>query len=340
MKKRLKKTLALLLAAATATALLCGNAWAASGKCGANLKWSLSGSTLTVSGTGAMYNYSSERDAGHAPWAPYLSQIRKIVVKKGVTVIGTDAFTPDADHDFSGTCTVSLPAGLKRIRKAAFFDGKLRTVTIPASVTVIEDIAFAGNPLRKVTFQKGSKLTAIGEEGLSGLDLQKLVLPAGVKKVGYNIMYCYGTERIYFTGNAPEFHSYGFEFSKPIIYYPAGNRTWAKTVKKTYSAEKITWRKWNPYRTSLTRVAPGRKKAVVRWKRNAKATGYQVQYATNKKFGRAKLRTVKGAKKTAVTLKKLAGKRKYYFRVRTYKVDAGRKYVSAWSGAKAATIKK
>jgi hypothetical protein len=38
-------------------------------------------------------------------------------------------------------------------------------------------------------------------------------------------------------------------------------------------------------------------------------------------------------------IKKLESNKTYYVRIRTYKTVKGRKYYSAWSGAKSATVK-
>ena len=48
----------------------------------------------------------------------------------------------------------------------------------------------------------------------------------------------------------------------------------------------------------------------------------------------AKTVTVKGAKKTTKTIKKLKNKKTYYVQVRTYKSVDGKRYYSKWSKAK------
>lgn len=57
-------------------------------------------------------------------------------------------------------------------------------------------------------------------------------------------------------------------------------------------------------------------KIVVNFKKAAGATGYEISYATNKKFKSAKKKT---SKKTTYTLKKLKKGKTYYVRVRSYK---------------------
>lgn len=79
------------------------------------------------------------------------------------------------------------------------------------------------------------------------------------------------------------------------------------------------------------------KKAKITVKKAASVTGYQIQYGTKKNFKGAK--AVK-TKATTKTLTKLTKNKKYYVRVRTYKVVSGKTYYSSWSGSKTVTIKK
>ena len=46
-----------------------------------------------------------------------------------------------------------------------------------------------------------------------------------------------------------------------------------------------------------------------------------------------------GKSKTSMTLKKLKSKKKYWVRIRTYKIKGGIKYVSRWSRARAVRVK-
>ncbi|MBQ8980442.1 MAG: fibronectin type III domain-containing protein [Eubacterium sp.] len=95
-----------------------------------------------------------------------------------------------------------------------------------------------------------------------------------------------------------------------------------------------------PPGTSITSLAAGKKQFTVKWKKQATQTqGYQVQYATNAKFTKAKTTTVKGNKNTKKVVKKLASKKKYYVRVRTYKKVNGINYYSKWTKAKTVKVK-
>ena len=79
------------------------------------------------------------------------------------------------------------------------------------------------------------------------------------------------------------------------------------------------------------------RKLTASWKKASNADGYQIQYAPNKKFKKAKSKTVKS---TAVTLKKLKKKTTYFVRVRAYKAVDGKKVYGKWSGVKKVKIKK
>ncbi len=78
-------------------------------------------------------------------------------------------------------------------------------------------------------------------------------------------------------------------------------------------------------------------KAVLKWKKLSRAIGYQIQYGTNKKFKKAKVKTTG---KTKYTLKKLKKKKTYYIRVRAYQVANGVKVYGKWSGVKKVKIKR
>ena len=70
--------------------------------------------------------------------------------------------------------------------------------------------------------------------------------------------------------------------------------------------------------TSPKAKAKAGKKAKITWKPNRNASGYQIQYSTNKKFKKGtKTVTVKGSSKKAATLKKLKAGKTYYVRIRT-----------------------
>ena len=88
-------------------------------------------------------------------------------------------------------------------------------------------------------------------------------------------------------------------------------------------------------KTKITKTKGAKKKITVNWKKISKATGYQIQVATDKKFTKNKKSvTISKNKTISTTIKKLKGKKKYYIRVRTYRKVAGKKVYSSWSSVK------
>ena len=96
-----------------------------------------------------------------------------------------------------------------------------------------------------------------------------------------------------------------------------------------------------PQKTSISKIAKGKKYFKVTWKKQsrkmskARITGYQIQYSTSKTFkSGSKSVKVKGYKKISRTVKGLKAKKTYYVRVRTYLTTDGKTYYSAWSTAR------
>ena len=96
----------------------------------------------------------------------------------------------------------------------------------------------------------------------------------------------------------------------------------------------------NNKKVKVASAKAGKKSIKVTWKKVKGIKGYQIQYSTNKKFKKGnKTITVKSAKSTSATIKKLKSKKKYYVRMRTYKIVNGKKVYSAWSKAKSVKVK-
>ena len=101
---------------------------------GDNLTWTLyDNGTLTISGSGAMKDYSYDSPAyGN-------SKIKKVVIENGVTSIGYYAF-----DSCSNLASIEIPEGVTSIGNSAFKDcRRLTNITIPGSVTSIGYHAFS-----------------------------------------------------------------------------------------------------------------------------------------------------------------------------------------------------
>ena len=84
-----------------------------------------------------------------------------------------------------------------------------------------------------------------------------------------------------------------------------------------------------PAQVKAVKVKAKKKKLNVSWKKVSGATGYEVMSATNNKFTKNKKSVT--VKKNKVTLKKLKPKKKYFVKVRAYKLANGNKYFGKWS---------
>ena len=200
---------------------------AKSGTCGGNLTWTLdSEGTLTISGTGAMYNYDFWNNY-RAPWDELKDQIEKVVITNGVTSIGECAF-----YNCSSLVSVKIPDSAKNIRYRAFygcnniknvyyngdlkswleinwrgdassnpcrygsnlyFNGELATdIVIPDSVTSIQNYAFCGcDSLTSVTIP--NSVTSVGRRAFSYCrSLESVMIPDSVTSIGdYAFCRCY-----------------------------------------------------------------------------------------------------------------------------------------------------
>lgn len=97
----------------------------------------------------------------------------------------------------------------------------------------------------------------------------------------------------------------------------------------------------NPKKAKLLKVKSPRQESMkISWEKDKLATGYQVQFSTNKKFKKGLRQRYfnKNQKSITVPLKKKSGK-KYYVRIRSYKRMSGVDYYSKWSKVKKVTIK-
>lgn len=100
------------------------------GRCGDNAIYSYDEATrtLTISGTGAMWNGANYSRLG---------TVDKIVIGNGITVIGEDAFAK-----FNGVGSAEISDTVTTIKGNAFKD--LKSITIPKTVRTVETDAFNG----------------------------------------------------------------------------------------------------------------------------------------------------------------------------------------------------
>ena len=232
----------LLLAALIATLFVpCVSAANQSGECGVGVKWSFEGNTLTVSGTGAMTNYTEQTPA---PWHDFREDIRVLIVQDGVSSVGDLAFYDcknlvsvmladtvktigyysfaeckrlkilslgqgldtigrSAFEYCESLQSVRLPSFLRTIGERAFYRcAGLRTVTVPASVSTLGVKAFA-YCTGLISAEINASISKLPAACFYGCEkLTELTLSSTVTKTDGHAFYdCENISKIYFSGS-------------------------------------------------------------------------------------------------------------------------------------------
>ena len=164
----MKKTLAIMLALIMVLAMVPALADdpPTSGNCGASATWKLEQNntdpanptyTLTISGSGAMKNFTANSQKDERPWKDYISSITKGIVAHGVTNVGDRTF-----YNCPNMASVELADGITSITGGAFENcTSLTSLALPNSLE-----KFGGNAFKGCT-------------GLTG----ELVIPDSVREI-------------------------------------------------------------------------------------------------------------------------------------------------------------
>ena len=185
-----------------------GGSCAPDGDTTSTCHWEIENGVLTISGSGAMVDYSSQ---SMYPWYSQKDSYTSVVVEganettgtTGVTSIGEYAFyrnnltsvvIPDSvtsigEAAFTGNnlTSVVIPDSVTSIGHAAFQSNNLTSVVIPDSVTSIEKGAFRNNNLTSVTIP--DSVTEIGESVFDYNNLTSVVIPDSVTSIGEGAFY-------------------------------------------------------------------------------------------------------------------------------------------------------
>ena len=183
-----------------------------------NVKVSFDNGTLIISGSG-MLTRTSVRNCGHS-----LSEIKKVIIKKGITSIGQSAF-----YDCSSLNSIEIPNSVTSIGRDAFSDcSSLNSIKIPNSVTSIGQSAFSGcSSLNSIKIP--NSVTSIGWNAFySCSSLNSIEIPNSVTSIEQSAFYgCNSLTDVYYTGNKTQWEkvdisSYGNgnrQLSKATIHY-------------------------------------------------------------------------------------------------------------------------
>lgn len=151
------------------------NALAQRGTCGTGVNWVLEDSTLTISGTGTMNDFTTD---AMPSWNLYKSRIRDVIVQGDVSNVGNYAF-----YQYEKVKVVNLGEGVKKIGNNTFKDcTRLSNLTLPNSLEEIGE-AWTNYSNRANTFNGCSML-------------KELVIPVNVRFIGANAFRNCGIEKI------------------------------------------------------------------------------------------------------------------------------------------------
>ena len=196
----------------------------ASGKCGENLTWSIDveGGTLTISGTGAMWDYEEDDFHTSALWYSYSPA--NLVLNEGITYIGNAAFE---EMNFTGSLT--LPESLTSIGRGAFENchGFTGSLVLPESLTSIDAAAFFYCDGFTGSLTLPSNLTSIGWGAFLGCKgLTSVTIPESVKDISRAAFSgCSSLSSIVVNGNTAYDSVDDVLFNKDhtlLLCYPAG----------------------------------------------------------------------------------------------------------------------
>ncbi len=196
-----------------------------SGQCGDNLYWSFDEDTgtLTITGSGAMYDFDFITGIGENPWSRFRSEIRTVILPEGITTIGSHAFDNHAD-----LTSITIPDSVESIGWCAFRGCTgLETVIIGSSLIDINNQAFENcTGLTSITFP--DSVTHIGPWAFQRCtELTTVTIGNGLTEIGScAFAYCDSlSQYIVAQDNITFCSADGVLYSKDkdrLVLYPAG----------------------------------------------------------------------------------------------------------------------
>ena len=155
-----------------------------SGTCGANLSWSFSGGTLTISGSGAMENYGNNKNV---PWYGFRNEIIRIVFPNGITSIGNMAF-----YECKNITSIAIPNSVTKIGRYSFaFCEGIKMLNLGNGIEIIDESAFT-NCYNLPSVKLPDTLRKIEREAFFRCEsLAAITIPYGVTEIGHaTFSYC------------------------------------------------------------------------------------------------------------------------------------------------------
>ncbi|MDO4608514.1 MAG: leucine-rich repeat domain-containing protein [Clostridia bacterium] len=143
-----------------------------SGKCGSNAYWTYNetANTLTISGSGDMYDYNNWSDSP-------LPTANTVIIGDNITRIGKNAFAARWVRN------LKIGKSVNSIGELAFYDACLQSVTIPGNVKTIESQAFWYNDISNVILEEGVEY--IDARAFCHCKIASVVIPKNAKRFAF-----------------------------------------------------------------------------------------------------------------------------------------------------------
>lgn len=194
-----------------------------------------------------------------------------------------------------------------------------------------KELDFSFDSIYSVFFSLPFSYTT-SDSSVVSVDEKGVVTALGYGSADINIVSCDGKVLTTYTVNIPSPNTPVQSGSTNGNTTASNNGSSAEAASSGVSAK--------PKATSIKKLSRGKKKFEATWKKVNGVSGYQLQYSTNSKFKKDKKTiTINKAKTISKTVKGLKPKKKYYVRMRTYKIVNGKKVYSSWSKAKSVKTK-
>ena len=291
-----------------------------SGSCGENVTWTLTADgTLTISGTGAMTDYTYD---SRSPWYSCRTYIKRVVMQQGVTSIGDHAF-----WDCSGLTSVTIPDGVTSIGDYAFaYCVSLTSATIPEGVTSIGGSAFSGcSGLTSVTIP--SSVTSIGWSAFENCTaLTFMTIPESVTYISEEVFSnCIRLARVTIPKSVTEISSKAFYYCDSLtdVYYAGTAADWAK-ISISEGNEDLLAAALHCKPTPLTAPSvtggnDSQGRPTLKWNAVTGAAKYEVYRARSRSGEYIKYSTVTGTSYTNISY--IENGNTYYYKVRALGSD-------------------
>ena len=230
----------------------------------------------------------------------------------------------------------------------------LRSIVMP-NVIMIDKDAFKECNKKKITIycKKGSEAekfakkykysysygTAPKEQKITASDVTKTY---GTKKFSLNAKSESGGKLTYQVSNK-KVATVSKDGTVTMKGYGQTQVTISAAAKGNYlSTKKTVLITVKPLKADISSVKSAKsKKVTVKWKKDERATGYIIQYSTDRQFKKnPETITIDANKTTSKTIGKLKGGKNYYVRVCTYKKSNGKQIKGSYSAVKSIKVKK